>query len=332
MIYFRFNCGKMWGLGHLYRNLSLMKVLKQRGYDCVAVINDDETANIMLSQNHIKAFQIKEYESAEELIKIISQNSSLLDAIVFWDRLDSEYNYMKKLIAAGVKVITYDNYHGSALYATEVIITRNVLINGSTVRYSGPKYQLLKEELKEYAIKEKVINPIAKKILLHFGGTDPLDILTKAFNALKMDKGYSFEFIAGKEEPNKLLKDEFVNYCNCTYLESLSDFPRYLYEADICLLSGGVSMYEAAAVGTPMILLSHNEDQNFAASIFEKEAGCINLGIASDVSDKSISLSVNQLAQDINLRMEMSRRLKAFVPYDGLTNVCDVVEDVIHRM
>ncbi|NBH71715.1 hypothetical protein D3Z51_06690 [Clostridiaceae bacterium] len=328
-ILFRFNCGNMWGLGHLYRSLALINELKKGGFNCHAIINDNYIAKSMLESKNIRFAIVNEYDSSEELITKMNENFGDEDNIVFWDRLNSESSYIRDIINAGYKIITYDDYDESARMATECIMTWKIPVGGSIPSYSGPRYQLLREEIREYATKEKVINQSVKKILLHFGGTDPLNILILCYNALHDLKDFSLEFIAGKDEPNDW-KMEIEQAENTKYAKGVDDFARRLYEADLCLISGGVSMYEAAAIGTPMINISHNKDQDFAASIFQNSVGSVNLGIASEISAHKIKESVLDLCSDYRKRKKMSEAMKLYVPTDGIKIVCKIIESVVN--
>lgn len=329
-VFFRFNCGNMWGLGHLYRNMTLIEEMTKRGFECEVIINNHEVAKEMLEKTHIKVSCVNEYESAGELISLLNSISDNKKKVVFWDRLNSNIQYIKALNAARIKMITYDNYDLSALMAAECVNTRRIPLDKVVPRYSGPAYQVLKNEIREYTGKEKVINQNVSKILLHFGGTDPLKILGMCFDALKGLEGCNFEFIGGKEE-DPLIKQRIKESNNAIYEQSVTDFGRRLFESDICLVAGGVSMYEAAAIGTPMINICHNEDQEYAATIFEQNVGSINLGIANKITYHKVLDTVCCLRNDYNKRRNMSKKMKAFVPSNGVERVCDIIETVITK-
>lgn len=327
-IFFRFNCGNMWGLGHLYRNITLIKEMTRRGAECEVIINDHKVAQEILEKAHIPLSQVNEYESAEELISAMGGISGNEKKVVFWDRLDSDVPYIRKLAESGVKIITYDDYDPSALFAAECINTRRVRIDNRFPRYSGPAFQILRNDIREYSRKRKVIHQSVSKILLHFGGTDPLRILETCFDATRNLEGCIFEFIGGKEE-DPAVEQKIKTSNNATYEQGVSDFGRRLFEADICLVAGGVSMYEAAAIGTPMINICHNKDQEYAAAIFEKSVGSVNLGIASKLTHQEILDVIVSLKDDYERRQDMSQRMKAFVPSDGVERICNIIERVI---
>lgn len=327
-IFFRFNCGNMWGLGHLYRNLLLIREMRQRGYECISVINNNLTAQNILNQECVKYYIVDEYDSSATIINIVAEECHGDAALIFWDRLGSQSSYIADIIEAGIKIITYDDYDNSALLATENIVTRRVPVGGRCLKHAGPEYQLLSKEVTKYASERKYIAEHATKILLHFGGTDPLDIHNLCFRALCDVDGYKFEYILGREDATNIKDKMSRKNKNASFAHGANDFAKRLFEADVCLVSGGVSMYEAAAVGTPMINISHNEDQNFAASIFEKEVGSINLGIANDISDEKLRNTVLLLCADYYRRKEISKKMKQFVRPYGTKKVCDLIEMV----
>ena len=326
-IFFRFNCGNMWGLGHLYRNILVMKEIRDRGFQPLAIINNNEIAKHMLTQENIKYHTVSVDEDAKDIINIINDNSINNTKVLFWDRLNSNEDYIKKIINSNIKIITYDNYDKSAILATKCINTRNILVGGKKIHDSGPNYQILNEIVIKYSEKEKHINKTVNNILLHFGGTDPLKIIDLCYNSLLNLKDYNYSFIVGKGEDTKMIS--LINKSeNMKCEQAVNDFAKRIYDADICIVAGGVTMYEVAAIGTPMINISHNEDQNFAATIFSKNTSSINLGIAGTEKIDLIKETVKKISQDYNLRLSMSKKMKEFVKPYGTKMVSNIIEQI----
>ena len=329
LIFFRFNCGGMWGLGHLYRNLLLIQKMRSRGIECIAIINDFDVAKKTLSDNHVIYHIVNEYEKAEEVLDVLNYYKFLYKSeVIFFDRLDSNIEYIKQIQCRGCKILCYDDYDPSALMANMIINTRKININGVEISCSGPRYQILRDDVVKFAKKEKHINNNVKNVLIHFGGTDPLNVLSLAFNAIKGIDKIEFTIIVGKgtvSDPIRI-EDETLKNIHCYHASS--QFSELLYDADIAVLSGGVTMFEAAAIGTPMILINHNEDQNMAAGIFETCTYAINMGIATEITAEEIKTSICSLASDYSKRQEMSKRLKEFVDTDGTERVCQCLEEL----
>lgn len=329
VFFFRFNCGGMWGLGHLYRNLLLIQKMSERGNKCIAIINDFNVAKKVLSENQILYYVVNEYETPEEVLSIVDQyENETNDKILFFDRLNSNKEYINRILSCGYKILCFDDYDSSALLATEVINTRKVLINGSKIPLCGPQYQILRDDIVKFAKMKKYINENVQKVLVHFGGTDPLNILSLAFEAIKDLTCIEFILIDGKGVSNESIKTVADNMKNIFYYQTSPQFCQMLYEADIAIISGGVTMFETAAIGTPMILINHNEDQNMAANIFKQNAGVVNLGVGNTVTVEEIKKSLSNLISDYNKRQVMSYRLKTFVDAEGTERVCKCLENI----
>lgn len=329
IFFFRFNCGNMWGLGHLYRNLLLILKMSDCGYKCIAIINDSDIAKTVLSENQVLYHIVNEYEMSEEVLDIIHQyEHEADDKIVFFDRLNSNNKYISKIIGCGYKIICFDDYDPSALLATKVINTRKLLIGGLEINSCGPKYQILRDDVVKYAKMGRCVNKSVHRVLVHFGGTDPLNIASLVFEAIKDITDIEFTFIGGKGATNESIKSEIENMNNMIYYQTTPKFAQMLYEADLAILSGGVTMFEAAAIGTPMILINHNEDQKIAAEIFQQETGAINLGIARDVTAEEIKGTLCDLASHYNKRQAMLYKLKEFVDAQGTERVCKCLENI----
>lgn len=323
MIYFRFNCGNMWGLGHLYRNLILMENLRTEGFKCVAVINKNSVAYHTLASREFATILVDEDDNPQNMARII--NSTKEKSVLFIDRLDINSEYISTIKELGLRVITYDDYDKSALQADVAINTRRIPVAGTLLPYSGPRFQLLRRDVEDFAKKDKLIKKKASKVLLSFGGTDPLGLLQKTFRFLTDMNEYEFEFVAGKDQ-NTELRLSVIAYPFMKFVQDVDDFAKRIYEADLCIVAGGVSMYEVSAIGTPMINISHNADQNYAASIFAREVGSINLGIGTNIDNRHFSASIRELMNNYERRKEMSERMKFFVPSGGAKRVCEIIK------
>lgn len=333
-VFHRFNIGNNWGLGHLYRNIVLMKILRERGNSCVAIINRSLIAEEMLKKEGFQFLFVREFETGKELIQTI-YNYVLENAIevycVFWDRLDSTREYIETVVSSGIKLITFGDYDESIFLATEAINSRETLISGRKLQFSGPSYQLLSKDILNFASKDKQINYKVEQVLLHFGGTDPLNILTFVFNALKEISHIRFIMIDGENQSNYELKVICHDFENIEYYSTVKNFAELIFQSDMCLMAGGVSMFEASAIGTPMINICQNDDQVFAANIFQKKTGSINLGIASNLDKDKIVHSFMNLCKDFTKRKKMSRAMKRYVDARGTERVVSIIENVLRR-
>ena len=76
---------------------------------------------------------------------------------------------------------------------------------------------------------------------------------------------------------------------------NVSNMAELMFEADIVIAGGGMTLYELACVGTPGIVLCQTDYQRMEAKCFDKEGVIINLGDKKNVSVELIASKTNSL-------------------------------------
>ena len=93
-----------------------------------------------------------------------------------------------------------------------------------------------------------------------------------------------------------------------------------MMEADLAITSAGRTVYEAAATGTPVVVLAANAREATHAHL-GYEAGVVFLGIGSLVDDEHIVATIKRLLADAALRRELSARLRASIDGRGAARI-----------
>jgi spore coat polysaccharide biosynthesis predicted glycosyltransferase SpsG len=83
--------------------------------------------------------------------------------------------------------------------------------------------------------------------------------------------------------------------------------PNLMYEADIAVTSGGLTIWELACLGVPNVVISTSERERIHTPLMEKRGGCIYLGHEDEVTEQSIRAAVSGLMANEKKRHEMSR-------------------------
>ena len=94
-----------------------------------------------------------------------------------------------------------------------------------------------------------------------------------------------------------------------------------IVEADLAICSGGITLAEMAALGTPAVAVTQNYYQHFAASEFHRRGTCIHLGYGKDVTEEKIKNTVRRLITSYDLRKEMSHKGRKLVDGKGAIRV-----------
>src|SRR5262249_40255636 len=151
--------------------------------------------------------------------------------------------------------------------------------------------------------------------LLSFGGSDPQGLTLKAARALQaLPDAIEVLAVAGpafsyRREVEALGLRRKVTLIN----EAGGHIDELMLDADVGGGSGGMSVYEMAALGTPGIVLAQNAREDRRMHEFCRHGTIEYLGLGTEVGEERIHAAVAGLLQDAPRRRAMSERGRALV-------------------
>ena len=312
--------GSRIGSGHLNRSLSIYNILKGE-FPVYFYAEDSES--------------IEFYEKAD--VKIVKYDDLknneifLITDLRFPEEHDS-LSDIKKFAFAHLSI----NDMGLSQIDSDIVFDGHIknLIpykKKEGVKYFlGPKYFLLKTKFRHFNKARKKIRKRAKKVYISLGGWFDVDILRK-FAEILLKEGFSvvasWGFGKTKRE-RRLFKKSFPSVhivVNGSYI------PRKYYEADIAILSGGISFYEAAATGTPSILFYKDHYQKFTVESFLEKGFGFSGGNLFDFKIDYFLELIRKLKYDFSLREQHSQTGKSLVDGLGLLRLKNIVKEEYRR-
>jgi spore coat polysaccharide biosynthesis protein SpsF len=103
----------------------------------------------------------------------------------------------------------------------------------------------------------------------------------------------------------------------------VGDMAALMARADLALASFGMSAYELAAVGVPMLLLCLSEDHARSAVSLAENGAAEILGLAQRVKDGAIDRAIARLASDDAQREELGRKARRLVNGAGARRIAE---------
>ncbi|HEX3905126.1 MAG TPA: hypothetical protein VH853_19990 [Polyangia bacterium] len=177
----------------------------------------------------------------------------------------------------------------------------------------GPRWAAVREEF--YFPPPKEIREHAARILITFGGTDPNQLGARCANLLiKSDPNLDIRVILGPGVAECQLPD------SVTVQKSVNSMAAAMHDADLVLTSAGRTIYEAAMMGVPVLVIAQNAREATHAHL-NYEAGVVFLGIGPLVDDSHIERTVERLLGNRSLRQELSDRLVESVDTHGTRRI-----------
>jgi spore coat polysaccharide biosynthesis predicted glycosyltransferase SpsG len=152
-------------------------------------------------------------------------------------------------------------------------------------------------------------------VLLCFGGSDPADVTARLGVALAADPRWSLEVAVGPDYHGA------AQALGLAVQREPPDLAGLLTAADVAILGAGTMKFEAAAVGTPALLLAVADDQLPVGPPFAATGAAAWAGDGRDMDPTAVVELLSALVGDPGRRAAMARRGPEVVPGDGARRI-----------
>ncbi len=207
--------------------------------------------------------------------------------------------------------VTFED-HGKAAHQADLVV--NALYSLGPTRFDkgyarwGPEWAVLRPEfmsLPPYTVRD--LDGELPRVLLMFGGTDPSNLTDLAIHAI----GHMPHF---RNPPG-------------------APFPvaAVMQDNDILITSAGRTVYEAAAVGIPTIVMAQNNREATHVHLGPSH-GNIYLGLGRLVTAEVLRHTVEQVADDKALRQELSDTARASIDGKGLQRIVHAIDGLLEGL
>jgi spore coat polysaccharide biosynthesis predicted glycosyltransferase SpsG/CMP-N-acetylneuraminic acid synthetase len=321
-VLFRVDGGAALGMGHVFRSLAIADALRERSHADVAfLMRADLPDGIRTVERH-----------GYEVLKIGGDPDDVLDrvrdfapSILVNDLRTLPADYLRALSHLDTVTVNLVDTPGD-LETTETYEQLIVsVMKGERETpdgfYAGPEYAILREQFRG---REKDLREEPRMVLLSFGGSDPQGLTLAAARALSAlppaieivaVAGPAFAFHRELEEAGARVR----------VVREAGHIAELMLEADVMVGSGGMSVYEIAALGTPGVILAQNAREDERMREFARHGTVAYLGLGTDVSEEALRNVVSGLLDDAAARRAMSARGRALVDGLGAVRAADAV-------
>jgi len=269
------------------------RILTERGQD-VDIVESNDVAHWLkrigefTPQIIINDLRFVPAEYSDVLCDLPCKIITLVDSVADIDpktkRLDTVISYMDEPLH-----LPHNSYHAGPNFAP---------LHPSIVR------QLNKARNRKF-------KPGPLRFVLSFGATDPMGLTYRTMEALAETQSSirSLTAVVHKSHQNEKfwkLVSRFRKKPKIFTSPGI-DLGGLLRQADVAIVSGGTTAYEASALGVPSIVLCQNDREHKRMQIFERSSCILLLGLGKNVSAAQIARIVSRLSQDPDLRRRLSK-------------------------
>jgi spore coat polysaccharide biosynthesis protein SpsF len=255
------------GMGHVYRSITFAKEMMEiLGVKAYFLTKSNENVVKTIENENFTVFKLKDDDEIVDILEELNINLTIIDNLNFKESILSQIK--DKL---DIKVMMVDNLTPKNDEYADVVLSlvrsnfENIKCYNKTINtryYCGPKYLILRDEFDSFKNK-KDLKPEIEDILLIFGGSDPSNhtshVLEKLDNNIRVNivLGPEFKHFDDLDRVNKKIQNK-----NVIIHKEPGNIPELMYNADLVITSPGLSMFEAAYVGSPVLAISQNDLQN----------------------------------------------------------------------
>lgn len=310
------------GLGHIVRDLALAEELtKHRDINVHFVVRGSPEAAEQVRQRGFPLTPLRFDE--DDLIPTQDSMAAFQPDIFVGDCLSYTPGLLKMVKAAGAVLITLD-YHGADRALADLSI--NGLLPTGDGLYEGYDYIVLPNTVPAIADQ----NPIKKdveSVFVSFGGFDSADLTSMVIDAVGASEGgRQYDVVVSKVYAKfDNLRKSAAKYSNVRLYQDPSDYPQLLSRADMAIVAGGLTMFQAAAFGVPAIVVSQYPHQATNAERLAREGAVEHAGLAQEIDGDAVLRRVDRLANDALRRHEMARKGRLLLDGLGLQRVSQLI-------
>ncbi len=196
----------------------------------------------------------------------------------------------------------------------------------------GPDYFIVKPDFTKSRNSPKSIPKIAKNLLISLGGvaTKPgLDSLSRLIPSIAKN----WEKVVWIKGRTRLPKYQAPLSLppSVDVLDFTDEFPNYLVQADVAIISGGFTKFESACCGTPSIILAQHNHEETLGLEFSKTGASLYFGHIKEIDHGEFCTGLHKLQNSHSKRHIMSNRGQLLVDGFGLNRVISAIQDYLPK-
>jgi UDP-2,4-diacetamido-2,4,6-trideoxy-beta-L-altropyranose hydrolase len=274
-ILFRLDAGKKAGYGHLSRNLTLAEAFYEKSCNGEFLIKSDDQKGVedfILNFSTID-FKVKflpfDLPNKEDLNMIINEYNNGCSFLIL-DHYQHDKAYQLFLKKHRVRWAQFDYKKTEEIFA-DVLINPNLgvttsdydgLVDSKTKLCVGENFTIIRKEF--HQVKRQSIK---NRILIAMGGGNYLPEGLDMISTLVNEKDFHFDIVGG----GVIIDEMFGQLKNTTIYRNPINVAEIFAQAKYAVVAGGVTTYELAYIGVPMIIVPFAENQKSNAIAFQKK-------------------------------------------------------------
>lgn len=342
------------GSGHIARCLTLARVLRAQGshvaFACRRLPGHRLDA---LQSEGFETFALPDRyadEDPEQAIESMLPWQADIDALskqlegqaefdwVIADHYGLDHHWQTAARRFAPRIAAVDDL-ATRRYSVDLLLNQN--LSGLSENYQpllpadcrtllGPRFAMLREEFSGPVIE---IKPVARRVLVNFGGFDAARQTHHAMLALADFSGLEVDFVAGADNPAwAQMQALAASRPNWRLHSFVSDFHRRMTEADLFIGAGGGTSWERAAMGLPTICIAVSNNQQANGEVMAAAGAHVFMGAREQVSVEQLRDAIGFVVDNFYLRQSLAERSRQLVDGRGALRVAAALAGAVLKL
>jgi len=313
------------GMGHLFRGLHLAQALLGAGHQVLFAVNRDDCSLAILEKHGFPYELIDSYNEEGWEKRVIRDH-----APDWWinDRLNTSFAHARAISSTECALATFDDHGEGASLATYNFLAMDlcparVYPNG---RY-GPDYIILNPAIDSYR-KRRIYRSGVEMIIVSFGGSDTYGVTPRVVRFLgTVSRDVAIHIVAGPNFRNHDELTDAVRESSRPFIihNQVADLVEMLAEADLVICAGGITLFEAAALGVPALTVANEPHEVHVVEWFARHGFSVNAGFHQDDFSVALSRNLERLLTDNDVLRQMGERGPELVDNKGLSRIISLL-------
>jgi len=330
-VLFRVDGGGEMGMGHVYRSLAVAEALS-------AIVAHADLCFLMRAdlpegvQHVARAGYAVRVAPGDSLTAVLDAIRDYSPNIIVNDRPFLDEAYLRALADLGASTInlvdSLEDIEKPVEIASVIISTMQEGEVELDDYHAGPAFAILRESFRKKAERATGIPDEGNRVVVSFGGSDPQNLTMKALSALDGLAGIVVTVVLGPAYGYRAELDALVPKLGYRprILRNVEHMADILFEADLVVCSGGMTVFEIAALGRPGIVLCQNTRERERMEGFARYGTILHLGLGTEVTEQTLREKGRELLNDREERRRMSEAGARLVDAQGVSRVYEVMK------
>jgi UDP-2,4-diacetamido-2,4,6-trideoxy-beta-L-altropyranose hydrolase len=303
------------GTGHIMRMIAVGQEWQARGgevrFICVEITSalEERLASEGFQLSRISAV-LGSKEDLKQTTHLITETlqANRQNARVVLDGYHFGSDYQLGIKAEVFKLLVVDDYGHADFYHADWVLNQNISAREElyakrcpdTKLLLGPKFAMLRKEFLAYKGWQRQISPVAKKILVTLGGSDPDNVTLKVIQAL-IDLDLHAKIVIGGSNPHLREIENFLHSQKDStalieVIVNATNMPELMAWADVAVAAAGSTSWELAFMGLPNLIFILADNQVEIAEGLAARQVAVSIGRPSPDALVSFKEKLGQLA------------------------------------